>query len=102
MTKKTAKKLNRLITSEGSHVIALPATVPTSVANRFKISPLWYSDIDNQLASWIVNNFGETVEIDGYMLNPIGYQTVLYVTIVLYIVALLLSVFFVKSQPEKK
>ncbi len=54
----------------------------------------------NQLATWIVNNFGETVEVDGYMVNPTGYQTVLYVTIVLYIVALLMSLFFVKAKKE--
>ncbi len=54
----------------------------------------------NQLATWIVNNFGEWVEIDGYSVNPTGYQTVLYVTIVLYIVALLLSLFFVRSKKE--
>lgn len=51
----------------------------------------------NQLATWIVNHYGELIEVDGNMVNPVGYQTVLYVTIVLYIVALLLSVFFVKS-----
>ena len=56
----------------------------------------------NQLASWIVNHFGETIEVNGNMVNPVGYQTVLYVTIVLYIVALLLSVFFVKPMEEKK
>lgn len=50
----------------------------------------------NQMATWIVNNFGKTVEIDGNMVNPTGYQTVLYVTIVLYIVAFLLSMFFVQ------
>jgi len=50
----------------------------------------------NQLASWIVNHFGEAVEVGGNMVNPVGYQTVLYVTIVLYIVAFLLSMFFVR------
>ncbi|MBR5156405.1 MAG: MFS transporter, partial [Clostridia bacterium] len=50
----------------------------------------------NQLATWIVNNFG-TPEA---ALNPIGYQMVLYVTIALYIVALILSMVFVK--PVKK
>lgn len=49
----------------------------------------------NQLATWIVNHFGETVEIGGNMVNPTGYQMVLYVTAALYIVALLLSVVFV-------
>ena len=57
----------------------------------------------NQLASWIVNNFGETVMINGIAVNPTGYQTVLYVTLALYIVSLALSVFFVKpmSKDEK-
>ncbi len=50
----------------------------------------------NQLASWIVNHFGEPIEVAGNMVNPVGYQTVLYVTIVLYIVAFLLSMFFVR------
>lgn len=56
----------------------------------------------NQLATWIVNHFGEYVEIDGNMVNPVGYQTVLYVTVVLYVVALLLSMIFVRSPKEKK
>lgn len=54
----------------------------------------------NQLATWIVNHFGETVEVDGYMVNPVGYQTVLYVTIVLYIIALVLSLVFVKPTDK--
>lgn len=56
----------------------------------------------NQLATWIVNHFGETVEIDGYSVNPQGYQTVLYVTAVLYVVALLLSIFFVKNHKAEE
>ncbi|MBR5239451.1 MAG: OFA family MFS transporter [Clostridia bacterium] len=51
----------------------------------------------NQLASWIVSNFGTTVEVDGYMVNPVGYQTVLYVTIVLYAVAMLGSMLLVNK-----
>ena len=54
----------------------------------------------NQLATWIVNNFGEAVEVGGYTVNPTGYQMVLYVALGLYVVALLLSIFFVK--PVKK
>ncbi len=50
----------------------------------------------NQLATWIVNHFGQMVEIDGNMVNPAGYQVVLYVTAALYLVALLLSVVFVR------
>lgn len=50
----------------------------------------------NQLATWIVNHSGEMIEINGNMVNPVGYQTVLYVTVALYVAALLLSVLFVK------
>ena len=50
----------------------------------------------NQMASWIVSNFGTPKEAT----NPIGYQYVLYVTIVLYIVALLLSLFLVKPTDK--
>lgn len=65
----------------------------------------------NQMANWIVNHFGTPTEIkhvleDGSVemiaVNPTGYQTVLYVTAVLYIVALLLSVFFVKAPKQEK
>ena len=52
----------------------------------------------NQLATWIVNHFGEVVEVNGNMVNPTGYQAVLYVTIALYIVALILSLIFVKPS----
>lgn len=54
----------------------------------------------NQMANWIVNHFGEEIEVDGNMVNPTGYQTVLLVTIALYVVALILSLVFVK--PVKK
>lgn len=55
----------------------------------------------NQLATWIVNHFGQTVTIDGYEVNPVGYQTVLYVTIALYIVSFLLSIVFVKPAVKE-
>ncbi|MBQ7360659.1 MAG: MFS transporter, partial [Lachnospiraceae bacterium] len=51
----------------------------------------------NQLANWIVSTFGEVVERNGNMVNPTGYQYVMYVTLVLYIVALLISMFLVKK-----
>lgn len=51
----------------------------------------------NQMATWIVNHFGETQIVHGVEVNPVGYQTVLYVTAALYIVSLLLSVFLVKN-----
>ncbi len=56
----------------------------------------------NQLSNWIVNNFGETVTIDGIAVNPTGYQTVIYVVAALYIVALLISLFFVKRAKDGK
>ena len=52
----------------------------------------------NQMAAWIVSHFGEEIEVGGNMVNPVGYQTVLYVTIVLYIISLLLSLFFVQPS----
>ena len=55
----------------------------------------------NQLATWIVDNFGQVVEINGHMVNPAGYQMVLYVTAALYLVALLLSVIFVRPVSGK-
>ena len=70
----------------------------------------------NQLANWIVNKFGEFIDMDKWVnegvkvvvdpanlaagqtaINPTGYQTVLYVTVALYIVALLMSIFFVRK-----
>ncbi len=55
----------------------------------------------NQLSSWIVNRFGEVIEVNGNLVNPTGYQTVLYVTIALYIVSLILSTVFVKSSKKE-
>ena len=54
----------------------------------------------NQLATWIVNHFGETVVVDGYSVNPVGYQYVLYVTVALYIVALILALVFVRPTEK--
>ena len=65
----------------------------------------------NQMANWIVNHFGSTKEIEHVLengtvelitVNPTGYQTVLYVTLALYIVAFIFSVLFVKTPKEKK
>ena len=54
----------------------------------------------NQLATLIVNNVGERVEVDGYMVNPEGYQAVLYMTIILYVVSLILSLVFVRPSDK--
>ena len=60
----------------------------------------------NQMATWIVNHFGEPVEYalaDGSVItvNPTGYQCVLYATIVLYVIALVLSLVLVKPTDKK-
>jgi len=54
----------------------------------------------NQMASFIVSHFGNPIEHNGVMVNPTGYQNVLIVTLILYAVALCLSLFLVK--PTKK
>ncbi len=55
----------------------------------------------NQLANWIVSNFGKEIEVGGNLVNPVGYQTVLYVTLALYVIALILSMVFVKPVDKK-
>ena len=58
----------------------------------------------NQIATLIVSKTGNFIEdAHGNLVNPIGYQNVLYFTVVLYIIALLLSLFLVKpSTTDKK
>ena len=56
----------------------------------------------NQMASFIVNHFGNPVEHNGIMVNPTGYQNVLIVTLALYAVALCLSLFLVKPTKKDK
>lgn len=60
----------------------------------------------NQVATLIVNKVGEwsTILVDGheYNINPTGYQSVLYLTIVLYIVSLLVSFFMVSGLKKKQ
>ena len=51
----------------------------------------------NQLATFIVSHSGSLTEINGVMVNPIGYQNVLIVTTVLYAVAMCLCCFLVKK-----
>ena len=55
----------------------------------------------NQVANLIVNSTGEFItDSHGNSINPVGYQNVLYLTIVLYIIALLLSVFLVRPMDK--
>ena len=59
----------------------------------------------NQVATYIVNHTGKFVDHDGVLVNPTGYQNVLYFTIALYIIALLLCLFLVRPSgkaAEKK
>lgn len=60
----------------------------------------------NQMSAFIVKHFGKEIEFahDGVVdkINPTGYQTVLYVTLVLYIVAALASFFLVNANRKKK
>lgn len=55
----------------------------------------------NQLANWIVEHTGEKIDVHGNLVNPTGYQNVLYVTITLYVVALLISIFLVRPMKDK-
>ena len=51
------------------------------------------------MTSGIVNYIGTLVEdLHGNIIDPIGYQTVLYVTLALYIVSLLVSMFLVQPS----
>lgn len=54
----------------------------------------------NQMATWIVNHFGEWITVHEQNVNPEGYQCVLYATIVLYIIALALSLVLVKPTDK--
>lgn len=60
----------------------------------------------NQMSTFIVNHFGNWIDFshDGVVeqINPTGYQTVLYVTLVLYIIATLCSFFLVKGNKKEK
>ena len=61
----------------------------------------------NQMATFIVNHFGKEEPnlhelADGTSVNPTGYQAVLYVTIVLYVIALLSSLFLVNFKKKKE
>lgn len=55
----------------------------------------------NQIATWIVGHTGSNIDIEGHSVNPIGYQNVLYFTIILYIIAMLFCCFFVKNSKKK-
>ncbi len=52
----------------------------------------------NQMAAWIVKTFGEEVEVAGNLVNPTGYQYVLYATLALYIISLIVALVMVKPS----
>ena len=58
----------------------------------------------NQMASFIVEHFGKAKKVmlhgEEVMVNPTGYQYVLYATIALYCVALIMSLFLVKKSDK--
>lgn len=57
----------------------------------------------NQVATLIVNHVGKFSD-DGHgnLINPQGYQSVLYLTIILYVIALLISLFMVSEKKKKQ
>ncbi|MCM1112380.1 MAG: OFA family MFS transporter [Muribaculum sp.] len=63
----------------------------------------------NQMANWIVNHFGQETTIEHLLadgtteiikVNPVGYQSVLYATVVLYILSLLICLFMVRPTDK--
>ena len=54
----------------------------------------------NQIATYIVNHSGEWIEHGDTKVNPVGYQNVLYFTIVMYIIALVLCLVLVKPTDK--
>ncbi len=57
----------------------------------------------NQVATFIVNHVGAFMD-DGHgnSINPQGYQSVLYLTLILYIISLLISCFMVSGKGKNK
>lgn len=57
----------------------------------------------NQIATYIVNHSGQFID-DGHgnQINPAGYQNVLLFTIVLYVIALLISIFIIPRHGQKE
>ena len=60
----------------------------------------------NQVATLIVNKVDswDKITVDGheYSISPVGYQSVLYLTIVLYVISLLISFFMVSGRQKKQ
>ncbi|MCR5487472.1 MAG: OFA family MFS transporter [Lachnospiraceae bacterium] len=56
----------------------------------------------NQLATYIVNHSGEWIDHDGTLVNPVGYQNVLYATGALYVAALVICFVLVRPTAGNK
>ncbi len=57
--------------------------------------------VGNQMAAWIVKTFGKEVTLaDGNVVNPTGYQYVLYATLALYIISLVIALVMVKPTEK--
>ena len=54
----------------------------------------------NQVATYIVKHTGEWIDHDGTLVNPVGYQNVLYFTIAMYIIALVLCLVLVRPTDK--
>ncbi len=55
----------------------------------------------NQMASFIVKHTGNYIDVHGVQANPAGYQNVLIVTTILYVIAMCLSCFLVRPMKKK-
>ncbi len=57
----------------------------------------------NQIATYIVNSVGEwTTDAAGNTINPVGYQSVLYVTVAMYLVAFVISLVLIGKPKQNK
>jgi len=57
--------------------------------------------VGNQMAAWIVKTFGKEVTLaDGNVVNPTGYQYVLYATLALYVISLVIALVMVKPTEK--
>jgi len=57
--------------------------------------------VGNQMAAWIVKTFGKEVTLaDGNVVNPTGYQYVLYATLALYVISLVIALVMVKPTDK--
>lgn len=55
----------------------------------------------NQLASFIINQYGVWIESKGTLINPLGYQYLLIILLILYIIAFLISTVLIKKSANQ-